>query len=121
MQYPWAVPGQKVVFIGPPKEMADIPTRRLPGEQAPKRNNVYTIRGTTTGLAADGKEYLGIWLKEIINPEVRFTLKTKDLVEIAFWAGMFRPLQKTNIDIFLKILRDVPSDVKDLEDLSSSR
>lgn len=59
----------------------------------PYKNMIYTIRG----FVISG-ENTGILLEEIINPLVR------DDWEPAFKTKWFRPVQKTDISIFTKML-----------------
>lgn len=97
MDYPWAVPGAKVVCV---KEGVNWRRILAPKMVAwPRVNGVYTIRGVFLY-----KGVVGMRMAEIVNPPVQFN---HGCVEPAFGLGCFRPLitktQEQDIEMFRKI------------------
>jgi len=78
--------------------------------QFPRAKSVYSIRAVGLfpfGHFADLDE--AVWLKEIVNPEMRFWGTPP--VEPGFWAGRFRPVKDTSIEVFRSLLSPIPEEV----------
>jgi hypothetical protein len=65
----------------------------------PKLKDVYTIRD----MRAEG-DLVGLCFEEIINARANFS---SGLVEAAFDSRKFRPLQRTSIEVFERLLAPV--------------
>src|ERR1700728_2881176 len=70
----------------------------------PRRNAIYTIREIREGY---GDQYglIGFCFYELTNPRVYFE---RGFVEPGFFSSHFRPVRKTSIELFEKLL--VPVD-----------
>jgi len=95
--------GQNVVCIC--DRWSDEPTWRAAIHTYPKLNGVYTIRDI-----CDRGGLIGLMFEEIWHAPALFCV---GLVEPAFNAKRFRPVKKTNIDIFKKMLEPTPRDLVD--------
>ena len=73
---------------------------------SPVEGGVYTIRG----FLNDGDNF-GFYFEEFINKKynLRFSDSSIRKLEPAFNSKKFRPVKKTNIDIFHRILNNVPN------------
>lgn len=86
--------GQQVVCIGDWSQESAL--------QTPIRGQIYTIRGfCQQAMDEYGVAYL--WFEELINP-----ISSYRGCEPAFLSYLFRPLRKTNIEIFTKLLAPTP-------------
>jgi hypothetical protein len=71
----------------------------------PKLGGVYTIRDI-----CDREGVIGLMFEEIWHAPAMFCV---GLVEPAFLAKRFRPVRRTNIDIFKKMLEPAPRELLD--------
>jgi hypothetical protein len=86
--------GQRVVYVDDRRK--NLITH--PHETLPKLGSVYTVRDIIPCRALYGDDEDGLYLVEIVNP-VRIKY------ELAFRVSRFRPVQTTNIDVFLRMLK----------------
>ena len=86
--------GQQVVCVN--VNFSREPTWRGAVRQFPKLKAVYTIRD----MRAEG-DLVGLCFEEIINARAAFS---SGYVEAAFDSRKFRPLSRTSIEIFEKLL-----------------
>ena len=91
--------GQEVVCIHATKWYPRM------GETNVVKGKKYTIRGFD-GVLPEGTN--GIVLEEIVNPVLPYN---KGLGEAGFHPNQFRPVVKTNIEIFTAMLAPSPSKV----------
>lgn len=102
MDYPWAVPGAKVVCVHR-KPLWDILIAY--GCTLPKERGVYTVREVYSY-----KGLVGVRLDEIMNPNIPF--RDAGLAEPSFGVKYFRPLvtktQEQDIEMFRKIVNQEP-------------
>ncbi len=97
MDYPWAVPGQKVICtIGGGKS-----TWVTVYEQMPVYKGKYTIRDTFI----DHRGWLSLRFEEIHNRAAQYV---EGVMEPGFWVVGFKPLKPTSIEVFTKILLETP-------------
>lgn len=79
------------------------------GISAPVRGQVYTVReigkGVTTADGSHHPDFVGIKLEEIHNPP---DIPTPGRGEVVFNIIAFRPVKKTSIEEFTKILDNAP-------------
>ena len=84
----------------------------------PHIGQVYTVRGFHLPLPQEtafvGFEMIGVYLEEIINPLVLLHWD-KQMHEPAFNAEGFRPVKKTSIEVFKRLLKPTPKKVRQLE------
>lgn len=66
----------------------------------PVRGCVYTIRSFRVL-----DDCLGLRFEEIVNPSIQFS---DGYFEVSFISDFFRPVRKTNIDVFTQILNNTP-------------
>ncbi len=95
--------GQHVVCIG--DRFSNEPTWRAAIHTFPKLGSIYTIRDI-----CDREGVIGLMFEEIWHAPALFCV---GLVEPAFHIRNFRPLRKTNIDIFKKMLEPTPAGLVD--------
>jgi hypothetical protein len=95
--------GQLVVCIS--DRFSDEPIWRRSIHTLPKLRAIYTIRD----ICYVG-ELVGLMFVEILHEPAWFG---NELAEPAFNAKNFRPVRKTNIDIFKKMLEPSPRDLVD--------
>jgi hypothetical protein len=95
--------GQQVVCIR--DRWSHEPTWRAAIHTFPKLHAVYIIRDI-----CDRGGLIGLMFEEIWHAPAHFCA---GLVEPAFNAKNFRPVKKTNIDIFKKMLEPNPRDLVD--------
>ena len=91
--------GQQVVCVD--VNFSREPTWRGAIRKFPKLKNVYTIRD----MRAEG-ELVGLCFEEIINARANFS---SGRVEAAFDSRKFRPLRRTSIEVFERLLVPVAS------------
>jgi hypothetical protein len=91
--------GQQVVCVD--VKFSQEPTWRGAVREFPKLKGVYTIRD----LRLEG-ELIGLCFEEIINARANFS---SGHVEAAFDSRKFRPLQRTSIEVFERLLAPVAS------------
>jgi hypothetical protein len=93
--------GQQVVCIDADWsgkfDMGDCPNRPVKGE-------VYTIRGFRAPPHPEG---VGVFLEEVVNAPFDYGM-FGDVREPCFRAARFRPVRKTDISIFHKLLAPTP-------------
>ncbi len=95
--------GQHVVCIC--DKWSHEPSWRAAVHTFPKLGGIYMIRDI-----CDREGTIGLMFEEIWHEPAWFCV---GLVEPAFNAKRFRPVKKTNIDIFKKMLEPVPGDLVD--------
>lgn len=100
----WAIPGQKVVCIGDRWSPVFDDIMEMPS-WIPVKGQVLTIRK----VVEYPEERLGLLFEEFTNP-IRINS------EPAFAIEQFRPVRKTNIDVFLKILDLAPHEYDEVEE-----
>ncbi len=90
MEYPWAVPGRKVVCVR---------TEWLffKGEVTPEIGKTYTIRNVQI---YDNR--ICLRFEEIVNRQVYYTTGSD---ECCFRISCFKPIIKTNISVFTNMLK----------------
>ncbi len=93
--------GQHVVCIC--DQWSNEPTWRAAVHTFPKLQGIYTIRDI-----CDREGLTGLMFEEIWHEPAWFCV---GLVEPAFNAKRFRPIRKSNIGIFKKILEPAPGDL----------
>jgi hypothetical protein len=93
--------GQRVVCIS--DRFSDEPSWRAAVCTFPKLGSVYTIRDICHRV-----DLVGLLLEEIWHEPAWFCV---GFVEPAFNIKHFRPLRKTNVDIFKKMLEPAPNDL----------
>lgn len=65
---------------------------------------VYTIRRVAFAPSfSSGKNVLGLWMEEVINP-----INPNSGCEFGFVADRFRPVKDTSIEVFRKLLAPMP-------------
>lgn len=89
--------GQQVVCVD--VNFSREPTWRSAVRKFPKLRGVYTIRD----MRIEG-ELIGLCFQEIINARANFS---SGYVEAAFDSRKFRPLRRTSIEVFEKLLAPV--------------
>ena len=89
--------GQQVVCVD--VDFSREPTWRSAVRKFPKLKSVYTIRD----MRVEG-DLIGLCFHEIINARANFA---SGYVEAAFDSRKFRPLQRTSIEVFEKLLAPV--------------
>lgn len=97
--------GQKLVCVD---------MRHRPGdganayEKMPKEGSVYTVRAIVPADVLYGLDEPGLLLAEIKNCKRNYRCpKGSMFVELCFRCSRFRPVQTTNIEVFLKMLEPV--------------
>lgn len=95
--------GQQVICIS--DRFSDEPVWRRAIHTLPKLRAVYTIRD----ICYVG-ELVGLMFEEILHEPAWFG---NELAEPAFNAKNFRPVRKTNLDVFRKMLEPSPHNLID--------
>jgi hypothetical protein len=93
----WHVVGQRVVCID------DVMTEYR-DEHHPIKGQIYTIRDV---VPPDRSGQVSFRLCEIHNAPLEYLDYPGQLLECAFYARRFRPVKKTSIEQFHRILRQV--------------
>lgn len=75
----------------------------------PTYGQIYTVRDITPPEYYANGAPPSIWLEEIVNPPVMWTT---GIWEIAFPTRIFRPIRKTSIDVFTKLLEPTQKEKK---------
>lgn len=103
MKYLWAVPGQRVVCILDFSAWWCSPSHVLPIEGV-----IYTIREVTEPCEKCSNGAPLLRFEELQNPKFSVCGRCGDVVECRMPAFHFRPVYKTNIDVFEKLLAPTP-------------
>ena len=89
--------GQLVVCVN--VDFSLEPTWRSAVRTYPQLNSIYTIRSI-----CEENGLIGLYFEEFINPPARFSC---GLAEPAFDSRRFRPLRRTSIEVFERLLRPI--------------
>lgn len=104
MDYPWAVPGQRVMCIKTPQRNRAYPGGPPPSMTLPSEGVTYTIRDVAIRPNTRG---LYLRLEEIINPPMPGCA-----LESGFLIRCFRPVKQTDISVFKKIAKRIGGKVE---------
>jgi hypothetical protein len=92
--------GQKVIYV----DDAPRPGAGIVHETAPKVGHIYTIREIVPAEELYGLDENGLLLVEVVNRMRKYVCKFGPVVcEMCFRESRFRPVQTTNIDMFLRM------------------
>jgi len=102
--------GQQLVCID--DQFDQNPYWRQTIQAFPKFNSVYTIRIIRLGAEYGLSPFIAFCFYELVNLPALFPIGSPSklgLFEPSFLSKYFRPVQKTNIDIFKKLLASGPA------------
>lgn len=68
-------------------------------ERGPVKGGIYTIRSFEHGKCSR----LGLRLQEIVNKPIRHVSKKRH-IEVSFFVDFFRPVRRTDISVFTRLL-----------------
>jgi hypothetical protein len=89
--------GQQVVCVN--IDFSREPTWRAAVKTFPQMNSVYTIRSI-----CEAGDLIGFCFHEFVNPPAHFS---RGFAEPAFDSRRFRPVRRTNIEVFEKLLAPI--------------